>query len=56
MEYTGHGKGIKLCKRCGRRLRSIESRERGYGKSCWEKSQKEAKPLFQIGIDKSSSL
>lgn len=25
------------CVRCGRRLRSDEARERGYGKICWKK-------------------
>lgn len=39
---------VKLCKRCGRKLKSIESKERGYGKTCWEKAQRNAKPLFVL--------
>ena len=31
------------CLRCGRKLRSAESKERGYGKSCEKKMQKESK-------------
>lgn len=50
---------IKLCKRCGRKLKSTESRERGYGKSCWEKAQKNLKPLFHLDekvIDKETTV
>ena len=50
---------IKLCKRCGRKLKSMESRERGYGKLCWEKAQKNLKPLFSLtdlGIDKTQTV
>jgi hypothetical protein len=50
---------IKLCKRCGRKLKSAESRERGYGKSCWEKAQTTLKPLFRIddkGVDKEETV
>lgn len=28
-----------VCKRCGRKLKSEEARERGMGRICWEKSQ-----------------
>ena len=28
-----------VCKRCGRKLKSEEARERGMGKVCWGKSQ-----------------
>lgn len=39
-----------VCKRCGRKLRSEETRERGMGKVCWEKSQHIAKSrLFYQG-------
>lgn len=39
-----------VCKRCGRRLKSEENRERGMGKVCWEKSQHINKPrLFYQG-------
>jgi hypothetical protein len=44
---------IKYCKRCNRVLKSQESRERGYGKTCWEKAQKNIKPLFNLN-EKSS--
>lgn len=38
----------KVCKRCGRKLKDIECRQRGYGKICWEKikKQKHLKKLF----------
>lgn len=39
---------VKLCKRCGRKLKSTESKERGYGKTCWEKAQRNLKPLFVL--------
>lgn len=44
MEYQE----IKLCRRCGRRLKTDEAKERGYGKICWKKSRTSAekKPLF----------
>jgi hypothetical protein len=39
-----------VCKRCGRKLRSEETRERGMGKVCWEKSQHTSKiRLFHQG-------
>lgn len=39
-----------VCKRCGRRLRSDEAKERGMGKVCWEKSQHTSKSrLFYQG-------
>jgi hypothetical protein len=39
-----------VCKRCGRRLRSDEAKERGMGKVCWEKSQHISSPkLFYVG-------
>lgn len=28
---------LKRCLRCGRKLKSVEATERGYGKTCWEK-------------------
>ena len=42
----------KVCKRCGRKLKSQECRERGYGKICWEKQKKSKyqKKLFTIQI------
>lgn len=39
---------IKYCKRCGRRLRSAESQDRGYGKLCYQKAQLGIKPLFKL--------
>ena len=46
MEYQE----IKLCRRCGRRLKTDEAKERGYGKICWKKSRTSAekKPLFSL--------
>ena len=39
-----------ICKRCGRRLKSDENKERGMGKVCWEKSQHTSKyRLFYQG-------
>ena len=31
----------RYCLRCGRRLISLENRQRGMGQVCWEKSQVE---------------
>lgn len=43
---------VRICKRCGRKLRTDEARERGMGKVCWEKSQHTVKPrLFYKGAD-----
>ena len=41
---------VKLCRRCGRRLKTDEARARGYGKVCWEKSRtgSDKKPLFVV--------
>lgn len=50
---------VKLCKRCGRKLISDESKSRGYGKICWEKAQNKMRPLFSItekGNDKETTL
>lgn len=42
-----------VCKRCGRKLRSDEAKERGMGKVCWEKSQHTSKlRLFYQGGNK----
>lgn len=30
-------KSYGRCARCGRRLKSLDAQERGYGKVCWEK-------------------
>ncbi len=40
----------KVCKRCGKKLKSLECRERGYGKICWEKykNSRHQKKLFTI--------
>ena len=39
-----------FCKRCGRKLKSDESKERGYGKICYEKAQnkEKIKKLFEV--------
>ena len=31
----------KYCLRCGRELKSLENKQRGMGKVCWEKAQVE---------------
>lgn len=31
----------KICIRCGRKLKNIEARKRGFGDVCWQKYQKE---------------
>lgn len=38
----------KICRRCGRKLKSLECRQRGYGPVCWErqKNLKRVKKLF----------
>lgn len=33
----------KVCLRCGKKLKKIEYRERGYGPVCWEKIKVERK-------------
>ncbi len=30
---------FKYCLRCGRRLKTLEAQERGYGDVCWKKQQ-----------------
>lgn len=39
-----------ICRRCGRKLKTPEARDRGMGKICWEKSRvtEAKKPLFEI--------
>lgn len=40
-------KEVLYCKRCGRKLKSPEAKQRGMGKVCWEKSQHDpTKRLF----------
>lgn len=40
-------KEYNRCLRCGKRLKNMEYRLRGYGKICWEKiKQKNSKKLF----------
>lgn len=36
-ECTFEKKEYGKCVRCGRRLKSAEAQERGYGKTCWKK-------------------
>ena len=41
------GKLYKYCLRCGKPLKNIECRVRGYGDTCYEKmKQSNKKPLF----------
>ena len=35
----------KYCRRCGKLLKGDENRLRGYGKTCFEKAQKEAEGM-----------
>lgn len=43
-------KKYPICKRCGRRLRTDDAKERGMGKVCWEKYQHTSVPkLFYQG-------
>lgn len=40
---------IRYCKRCGRKLRSAESIELGYGATCYKKAAETIiKPLFSM--------
>lgn len=50
-------KKIPICKRCHRRLKTLEAIERGMGKVCWEKSQTSTvkKPLFKESKDAKSN-
>ena len=42
-------KEFKTCLRCGRKLKSLESKQRGYGDICAEKMRNDNKlPLFKI--------
>lgn len=34
---------VALCRRCGRKLKTDEAKERGMGMVCWKKSQAEHK-------------
>ena len=40
-KITENKKLHNICIRCGRKLKNEENRERGMGKVCWEKYQKE---------------
>ena len=42
-----------LCRRCGRKLRKIESVQRGYGEVCWKNVKDRTKYAYDIGgLDK----
>ena len=45
---SGQDTEVRLCRRCGRRLKTDEAKKRGYGRVCWEKSRPSdrRKPLF----------
>ena len=44
-------KEYEICKRCGRKLRSKESKILGYGPNCYKKYLKEASPqLFKLEL------
>jgi hypothetical protein len=42
----------KFCRRCGRQLKSEQSRQLGFGRICWEKTKNECtiKPLFKTEV------
>ena len=46
-----------FCKRCGRRLKTKEARERGMGKVCFEKYHmgKDTRKLFEVKDAESNS-
>ena len=45
---------IVLCRRCGRRLKTEEAKQRGMGKICWEKSHtSSSKRLFEVSTNES---
>ena len=45
---------IVLCRRCGRRLKTEEAKQRGMGKTCWEKSHtSSSKRLFEVNTNES---
>lgn len=45
---------IVLCRRCGRRLKTEEAKQRGMGKTCWEKSRtSSSKRLFEVSTNES---
>ena len=46
-DKTKTEKLYKYCLRCGKRLKSLENRKRGMGKTCWEKSQTD-KPKMHL--------
>lgn len=50
MDININDNEYKVCLRCGRKLKSENSRKLGFGKVCWEKWQTEtqAKKLFEI--------
>ena len=41
-------KDIPVCRRCGRKLKSQTSRDRGMGLTCWKKTLLGHKKLFTI--------
>ena len=43
---------VPICKRCHRKLKTPEAIERGMGKVCWEKTQKENEQKRLFGVDK----
>lgn len=52
MEQKIQNTEVSYCKRCGRRLKGQESKERGYGPTCFDKIKKERlsrNKLFKIG-------
>ena len=52
-KVTDRSQEVILCRRCGRRLKTDEAKERGMGKICWEKAHTSPtiKPLFEVKKD-----
>ena len=45
---------IVLCRRCGRRLKTKEAKQRGMGNTCWEKSRtSSSKRLLEVSTNES---
>lgn len=46
------------CLRCGRKLKTEESKNLGFGKICWEKynSENNYKELFKLGDNKNEKI
>ena len=47
----------KYCLRCGKPIKKLEYRQRGYGKCCWDKIQiSNVEPLFEPKVNSKNIL